>query len=130
MVNDSSNYLGNHVPGTTMGIVRAMRCVCLKYNQLETPYILFQGGADKFVDPLACIDLERESPSKDKTTVIYRHMWHDIPYEPEYEEICEGAAKWPKKRIKVAALNEAEIQGDKKEKAREKSGIFEDSKDS
>jgi acylglycerol lipase len=99
MIEDPLNYTGRHVSGTAMEIVNTMRNIRKNYNRLETPYLLFQGGRDKVVDPFACVDLENESPSKDKTTVIYKEMWHEIPYEPEYEEICHLSAKWLKLRV-------------------------------
>lgn len=104
MKEDPLNYTGKHVSGTTMGIINHMTYISENYYRLETPYIFFQGGNDKLVDPCACIDLERESVSKDKTTVIYRDMWHEIPYEPEYEEICDLTAKWLKSRVAVKEL--------------------------
>ena len=48
------------------------------YDKLELPYIVIQGAVDKLADPFAPIDLENKSPSKDKTTIIAKEMWHTI----------------------------------------------------
>ena len=57
MIEDPLNYTGKHVSGTTMGVVNHMSYISENYHNLETPYILFQGGGDKLVDPFACVDL-------------------------------------------------------------------------
>lgn len=45
---------------------------------MQTPYLCIQGGVDKSVDLFAPLDLEKESISKDKTTIYYKELWHDI----------------------------------------------------
>lgn len=99
---DNDNYNGKHVFATANGVLKGMQLACVNYSKLETPYIMFQGGVDKYIDPFAAIDLERESQSKDKTTIIYKDMWHEIHHEAEYEEICEMSASWLKERLWLA----------------------------
>lgn len=45
---------------------------------MSVPYLCIQGGVDKSVDMFAPLDLEKESPSKDKTTIYFRDVWHDV----------------------------------------------------
>ena len=60
---------------------------------------MFQGGVDKSVDLFAPLDLEKHSPSKDKTTVYIKSMWHSTFYEEELSEVVEMCIDWLGKRI-------------------------------
>ena len=73
---DKDSYHGPHVFGTVNAVVEGMKWIPKNFSKLETSYILFQGGIDKYVDLFAPIDMEKESLTKDKTTVFYRNMWH------------------------------------------------------
>ena len=66
---------------------------------METPYIVIQGGVDKLVDLFAPLDLEKESPCKDKTTVYIKSMWHSLFYEEEILNVTEIIVDWISKRI-------------------------------
>lgn len=61
----------------------AMDEISNEYHLLKSPYICFQGGTDKFVDPFAPLDLEEQSPSTDKTTLYSEDMWHSVYSEIE-----------------------------------------------
>jgi predicted esterase len=69
------------------------------YNQLDTPYLLFMGGVDKVVDPFLAVDLERESKTKDKTTVAYKDMWHSIWRSDEMGDVTAITQKWIMDRL-------------------------------
>jgi alpha-beta hydrolase superfamily lysophospholipase len=96
---DKENYGGNHVFATTKAVLEGMKEASMNFKKLSTPYIIFQGGVDKYIDPFAAIDLERESQTQDKTTVIYKDMWHEVHHEAEYEEICQMSADWLNPRL-------------------------------
>lgn len=66
---------------------------------MDTPYILFQAGVDKLIDPFAPLDLQKNCKTKDKTTIYIKDMWHSIFYEKEYEDIVEMSAEWLKTRL-------------------------------
>lgn len=57
------------------------------YKQLTSPYLLVQSGSDKLVDPFACLDLEKASPSQDKTTVIIHGMWHAVWFDDHVYDV-------------------------------------------
>lgn len=40
-------------------MLEEMSWISSNFEKLETPYIIFQGGVDKLVDPFAEIDLEK-----------------------------------------------------------------------
>jgi alpha-beta hydrolase superfamily lysophospholipase len=71
-------YNDGAVPGSIRTILNAMDEVSLLYKQLNTPYILFQAGVEKLVDPFAPLDLEDECQVKDKTTLYCENMWHAV----------------------------------------------------
>ena len=66
------------VPQSVRTIFEAFDSICTQYHLLTTPYILFQGGVDKMIDPFAPLDLEELSPGKDKTTLYCEGMWHAL----------------------------------------------------
>jgi len=54
---DRHNYLEGLIPGTFRVVISALDETSKKFNQFEAPYILFQGGVDKVVDPFGPVDL-------------------------------------------------------------------------
>lgn len=50
-------YNDGLVPGSVRTILNAMDEVSQLYKDFSTPYILFQAGVDKLVDPFAPLDL-------------------------------------------------------------------------
>lgn len=57
------------------------------FKQLNSPYLLIQSGSDKLVDPFACLDLEKVSPSSDKTIVIIHGMWHAVWFDDHVYDV-------------------------------------------
>jgi len=66
---------------------------------LKTPWLVIQGGLDKLVDPELAYELERLSPSDDKTVLFYDDLWHDIWHEEEIDDIIPKMIHWVEKRI-------------------------------
>jgi len=54
---DADSYSGPHVFATTASILEEMKWVSSNFKKMQTPYIVFQGGIDKYVDPFGPIDL-------------------------------------------------------------------------
>ncbi len=44
---------------------------------------------DKLIDPFLAIDLEKFSPSKDKTTVLIYDMWHNVWLDDKKEDVIK-----------------------------------------
>lgn len=74
-------YNDRHVPGSIRVALNAMEEIENLYSHFICPYIVFQGGVDKAVDLFAALDLEKQSKSKDKTTVYIKTMWHSVFFE-------------------------------------------------
>jgi hypothetical protein len=51
------NYMGRNIPGTIRVVLNAIEEVENSYHMFSTPYIVFQSGIDKMVDPFAPLDL-------------------------------------------------------------------------
>lgn len=68
-------------------ILFAMNKTKRMYSKLMSPYLVVQSGTDKLVDPFACLDLERLSPSQDKTTVIINGMWHAVWFDDHVYDV-------------------------------------------
>lgn len=81
LLTDPLNYNDGTVPHTGIAVYNGMKEISAEYHLLNTPYILFQGGTDKLVDPFAPLDLEEASPSRDKTTLYCEEMWHAVYIE-------------------------------------------------
>ena len=60
---------------------------------------MIQSGIDKAIDVFGPIDLEKESPSKDKTTIYVKDMWHLVFVEKEMPEISLIVADWVRERM-------------------------------
>ena len=97
--NDPLFYLGPVVPRSARTVLNAMDEVSHMYDQLTVPYITFQAGLDKLVDTFAALDLEEQSPSKDKTTVYCETAWHFLAIEEEIKGIALQTSYWLNYRI-------------------------------
>lgn len=64
------------------------------YKELSSPYLLIQSGSDKLVDPFACLDLQKASPSSDKTTVIIHGMWHAVWFDDYVYDVIKIVQEW------------------------------------
>ena len=70
-----------------------------EYSNFMTPYLMIQSGSDKLVDPFAALDLEKLSPSRDKTTVIIYDMWHAIWLDDYVGDVTGIMQEWLEERI-------------------------------
>jgi acylglycerol lipase len=62
--------------------------------EVTLPLLILQGTADAVVSPQAAEDFYRAAGSGDKTLRVYRGLYHDLPREPEKEEIFAEVANW------------------------------------
>lgn len=97
--NNDLNYNGRHIPGSVRVALNAMEETEKLYSEFNTPYICFQSGVDKLVDPFAPLDLEASCKTTDKTTIYMKDSWHSIFYEDEIKDVVELAIEWLIHRI-------------------------------
>ncbi|EGR34424.1 monoglyceride lipase, putative [Ichthyophthirius multifiliis] len=85
--------------GTIKNIVEYMN-YCQDYlKDFKVPFIVFQGGMDKLVDPQVGNILIQKCGSIDKEIIFKQEMWHGIPLEPEIQEYKFIISEWILKRI-------------------------------
>jgi hypothetical protein len=53
---------------------------------------------DKLVDPFLSVDLDKVSPSKDKTTVVIHDMWHNLWFDDKKEDVMNIVEEWLEER--------------------------------
>ena len=61
--------------------------------------IVFQGGVDYIVSVDDTKNFVYNCKSSDKEFVFYKEMRHEIPHEPEIDEILDKCVQWVDKRI-------------------------------
>ncbi|CAD8109352.1 unnamed protein product [Paramecium primaurelia] len=99
LMKDPYTYSDELLPKTISTITVSMKECESMYGQLQTPWIVIQGGLDKLVDPDLAFTLQKESPSKDKTVLYYENLWHDVWHEEEIHDIIPKVIQWLNQRI-------------------------------
>ncbi|CAD8069120.1 unnamed protein product [Paramecium sonneborni] len=99
LMKDPYTYQQELLPKTISTVTVSMKESESMYRQLNTPWIVIQGGIDKLVDPDLAQILERESPSQDKTVLFYENLWHDIWHEEEIQDIIPKVIQWLNQRV-------------------------------
>ncbi|EAR88373.1 alpha/beta fold hydrolase (macronuclear) [Tetrahymena thermophila SB210] len=85
--------------GTIRSIIESMMDTEFLYHDFDVPFLLFQGGHDKLVDPSLASQLIEQSPSQDKQIIYDHNLWHGIPLEPEIDEYMKIVVDWIHKRV-------------------------------
>lgn len=80
--------------GTVNTAIKGMRSARNILAQVETPFVIFQGTADRVVSPLIVENFYRTSEVADKTLHNYAGMGHGVLFEPEIYDMCEKMQKW------------------------------------
>ena len=63
-------------------------------KSLTVPFLILHGTADVVTSPDGSRKFHDRSPSTDKTLKLYKDLYHDLPREPEKEQIFADIAKW------------------------------------
>ena len=87
-------YSGKMNVRTAVAMLDGLEEAESKLKLVKTPFIVFQGGADKAVSPEVTKKFVETCLSNDKELVIYEEMYHDIFHEPEIWEIIEKSIVW------------------------------------
>jgi alpha-beta hydrolase superfamily lysophospholipase len=83
---------------TAWTMIACMLNFAKQFKNLETPYLLVQSGTDKLVDPFLSVDLDKLSPSKDKTTVLIHDMWHNVWFDDKKDDVMRIIEEWLEER--------------------------------
>lgn len=79
--------------------LKAMLYVTEHADQINQPFIVLQGEADKIVDPIGAKMLYGKASSADKTLITYPGLYHEIFNEPEREQVLRDVETWLSERI-------------------------------
>lgn len=75
-------------------ILRVGEEVLQQASQIRFPLLLLQGTGDAVVSAAATEEFCQAVGSDDKTLRVYPGLYHDLPREPEKEEICKEVTGW------------------------------------
>jgi len=68
-------------------------------SKFRVPYLLCQGSKDLIVDPQKNAKFHNESPSKDKTLLLYKKSMHEILLDVEKQKVMDDILKWLNERL-------------------------------
>ena len=75
-------------------VLRVGEDVGQRASQITQPLLVLQGTADAVVSASATEEFYQATGSGDKTIRLYPGLYHDLPREPEKEEICREITSW------------------------------------
>ena len=75
-------------------ILRISEEICQRASDVTLPMLILQGTADAVVSAQATESFYQAAGSGDKTLRLYPGLYHDLPREPEKEEICTEMINW------------------------------------
>lgn len=75
-------------------IIRVGEETCQRAPHIKLPLLVLQGTADAVVFCQATEAFYQATGSGDKTLRLFPGLYHDLPREPEKEEICAEIANW------------------------------------
>jgi alpha-beta hydrolase superfamily lysophospholipase len=71
-------------------------------DQIDTPFLLLQGGEDRIVDAAEATRFFDLAEPSDKTFRLYDTLYHEILNEPEWASIVAEVIEWMSKRVDTA----------------------------
>lgn len=96
---DPLNFHGRFPVRMGAEILRAVRLVGGRMEQLQTPLLILHGSGDAVADPEGASQLHARAGSADKTLKIYEGLYHDLFHEPEREQVLSDVLQWIEARI-------------------------------
>ncbi len=97
--NDPWVFHGRFPVRTGAELLRAMRQVQEKMENVSLPFLLLHGGGDVVADPQGSRDLVARAASADKTLKFYDGLYHDLLDEPEKEQVRGDLMAWLRERV-------------------------------
>ena len=98
-VNDPLVFHGKTPARLAAEMLKAMKRVKAKAENITLPFIAVQGGKDKLVDPSGAQMLYDKAGSKDKTLKVYEGLYHEIHNEPERFAMFKDVEAWLAARV-------------------------------
>lgn len=96
-------YHGRIPTRTGAEIIRVGEETRQRASGINLPLLVLQGTADAVVLCGATEEVYQAASSGDKTLRLFPGLYHDLPREPEKEEICSEIANWILARARTCA---------------------------
>lgn len=103
---DAADPLIFHGKGTArLGaeLLRRMDRSRAAFGSLRAPLLALHGTGDHLTDPAGSRELVDRAASSEKRLVVYSDLYHDLPHEPEREQVVRDVTGWLAARIPVPA---------------------------
>ncbi len=97
--NDPLNYHGRIPARTGAELIRAGEEAQQRLAELQVPFLVFHGTADRLTPPSWSKRLYAEAQAEDKTLHLYEGLYHETFNEPEQEQVLEDLGAWLGQRI-------------------------------
>eukprot|EP00742_Colponemidia_sp_Colp-10_P002132 GILJ01002278.1.p1 GENE.GILJ01002278.1~~GILJ01002278.1.p1 ORF type:complete len:285 (-),score=42.55 GILJ01002278.1:199-1053(-) len=100
--NDALCFTGKIRLGTGAAFLHSFEFIRRNRQRMKTPFILIQGGCDKFVSADASQEFfDAMDKSMDKEYVYMENLWHDLIHEPEHQQVIDKFVSWLSARTQV-----------------------------
>lgn len=92
-------YIGKMRARTGYEMLRGIREVNARLDQLRMPLLLLHGSDDLIVEPAASTLVYERAASSDKTLKLLPGLYHDIYHEPERQEVMDLVLDWLERHL-------------------------------
>ncbi len=93
-INDPLVFHGKTPARLAAELLKAMRRVAKEADRITLPFLTFQGGGEKIVNPGGAQMLYDKVGSKDKAIHIYEGLYHETFNEPERARVLKDMETW------------------------------------
>jgi acylglycerol lipase len=87
---------------TARELINVTKRISASMNTFDAPFLVVHGKADRVTDPALSQALYDESPSKDKSIILYDDMWHDLTSgetDENIDMVFSDIIRWIKARV-------------------------------
>eukprot|EP00286_Rhodomonas_abbreviata_P000018 CAMPEP_0181288068 /NCGR_PEP_ID=MMETSP1101-20121128/129_1 /TAXON_ID=46948 /ORGANISM="Rhodomonas abbreviata, Strain Caron Lab Isolate" /LENGTH=392 /DNA_ID=CAMNT_0023392153 /DNA_START=61 /DNA_END=1236 /DNA_ORIENTATION=+ len=84
---------------TGAAIIDHLRFLKNNLHNMKVPFLAMHGERDLIIDPAGTKLLMEKASSSDKSVRWYEEAWHDLLFEPEWEDIIGGTVQWMEARL-------------------------------
>jgi alpha-beta hydrolase superfamily lysophospholipase len=91
---DPLNFHGRFTVRIGAEILRALRRIMARMEEVRVPLLILHGGADAVADLEGARELYARAASADKSLKIYDGLYHDLFHEPEKDLVLADLVEW------------------------------------
>mmetsp|Transcript_16827 Transcript_16827/g.40339 ORF Transcript_16827/g.40339 Transcript_16827/m.40339 type:complete len:408 (-) Transcript_16827:266-1489(-) len=79
---------------TGAAIIEHFNFLKANFHKMEVPFLAIHGMKDLIISPEGTKQLMEKASSVDRTVRWYEECWHDLLFEPEYQDVTDTAIRW------------------------------------